>query len=49
MESTLPVSNSWNRNYTVTYNAATAGQTLTVSWVDTSAGGNVTLNSAALR
>ena len=48
-ESTLPVSNSWDRNYTLTYNAASAGQTLTVSWVDTSAGGNVTLNSAALR
>jgi len=45
---TLPVNGQYDRNYTLTYTAASAGQTLTVSWVATSGGGNVTLNGAAL-
>ena len=39
---------SFYRNYTLTYRAANAGQTLTVTWKMTSGSGNVTLNSAAL-
>jgi hypothetical protein len=36
--------------YTLTYNAASAGQTLTVSWTQSSdaGGGNVTLQAAVL-
>ena len=46
---TANVNGQYDRNYTLTYAAASAGQTLTVSWV-MSAGtnGNVTLNAAAL-
>ena len=39
---------SYDRNYTVIYNAASAGQTLTVTWVMSSGNGNVTLNGAGL-
>ncbi len=45
---TTTVSGSYDRNYTLTYKAASAGQTLTVSWINTSGTGNVTLNGAAL-
>ncbi len=45
---TAAVSGQYDRNYTLTYNAATAGQTLTVSWVVSAGSGNVTLNAAAL-
>ncbi len=39
----------YDRNYTLTYNAGSAGQTLKISWVMTSgSSGNVTLNGAAL-
>ncbi|PWT79796.1 MAG: hypothetical protein C5B58_12870, partial [Acidobacteria bacterium] len=38
----------YDRNYTLTYKASSAGQTLTVTWVMTSGTGNVTLNAAAL-
>jgi len=38
----------YDRNYTLTYNAAAAGQTLTITWVMSAGGGNVTLNGAAL-
>ncbi len=48
VDSTTPANGQYDRNYTLTYNAASAGQTLTVSWVTTSGGGNVTLNGAAL-
>jgi hypothetical protein len=48
IDSTSPVSGQYDRNYTLTYNAASAGKTLTVKWVATSGGGNVTLNGAAL-
>ena len=47
-DSTAVVNGQFDRNYTVTYIAASAGQTLTISWVITSGTGNVTLNGAAL-
>jgi len=48
VDSTLPASGQYDRNYTLTYSAASAGQTLTISWVNTTGAGNVTLNGAAL-
>src|SRR5581483_3987433 len=45
---TPTVTGQYDRNYTLTYSAASAGQTLTVSWVMSSGNGNVTLNAAAL-
>jgi hypothetical protein len=42
------VSNNYDRNYTLTYRAAGAGQTLTVTWVMTSGPNNVSLSAAAL-
>ena len=39
---------AYDRNYTLAYNAASSGQTITVSWVMTGGTGNVTLNGAAL-
>ena len=42
------VTGQYDRNYVLTYNAASAGQTLTVTWTMTSGNGNVTLNAAAL-
>jgi hypothetical protein len=38
----------YDRNYTLTYQAASAGQSLNVTWKMASGGGNVTLNAAAL-
>ena len=38
----------YDGTYQVTYNAASAGQTLTVQWKQGSAGGNITLQAAAL-
>ncbi len=49
VDTTSTVSGSNDRNYTLSYQAASAGQTLTISWVCNSATGNVTLNGAALR
>jgi hypothetical protein len=49
MDSTTPVNAQYDRNYTFTYNSASAGQTLKLTWVDTSGGGNVTLNGVALK
>jgi hypothetical protein len=46
---TAQASGQYDRNYALTYSAAFAGQTLTITWVNTSLGGNVTLNAAALR
>jgi len=40
--------NQYDRNYTLTYQAASAGQTLTVAWVVNSGTGNVSLSAAAL-
>jgi len=48
VDSTPPASGQYDRNYTLTYGAASTGQTLTVAWVATSGGGNVTLNGVAL-
>jgi hypothetical protein len=42
------VGGQYDRNYTLTYQAASAGQTLKVIWRMASGSGNVTLNGAAL-
>ncbi len=44
----MNVNDNYDRNYTLTYRAASAGQLLTVTWVMTSGGGNVSLSAAAL-
>jgi Bacterial Ig-like domain (group 1) len=50
VDSTPYTNNPWDRNYTLTYNASQAGQTLTVSWVmSAGATDNVTISAAALR
>jgi hypothetical protein len=46
---TTTVNGQYDRNYTLTYKAGKAGQSLTVKWIMTSGTGNVTLNGAALR
>jgi hypothetical protein len=38
----------WDAAYTITYNAAQAGQTLTITWKQASGTGNVTIQAAAL-
>ena len=48
VDTTTPVNGAYDRNYTLAYNAASSGQTITVSWVMTGGTGNVTLNGAAL-
>jgi hypothetical protein len=48
VDSTTQVSGQYDRNYTLTYTAASAAQTIRISWVATSGTGNVTLNGAAL-
>ncbi len=48
VDTTVAASGQFDRNYTLTYNAATAGATLTVTWRYTSGAGNITLNAAAL-
>ena len=45
---TSTASGQYDRNYTLSYHAATAGQTLSVTWKMTSGSGNVTLSAAAL-
>jgi hypothetical protein len=40
--------NNYDRNYTLTYRAGSAGQTLLVTWVMTSGSSNVTVSAAAL-
>jgi hypothetical protein len=49
VDTTATSSGQYDRNYTLTYNAAAAGATLTVTWRFVSGGGNVTLNGAALQ
>jgi hypothetical protein len=50
VDTTTLVAGQYDRNYRLTYNAASAGQTLKVTWVMVSGpGGNVTLNGIALR
>ncbi len=46
---TALASSQYDRNYTLTYHAASAGQTLTVTWTMTSGTGNVTLDAASLQ
>jgi hypothetical protein len=48
VDTTPSVGGSYYRDYTLTYKAASAGQTLNVSWTMAAGGGNVTLASAAL-
>ncbi len=48
-DTTANQSGRWDRNYTITYNAASAGQTLTIHWVSATASGNVSLGGAALQ
>ena len=48
VDTTATVNGQYDRNYTLTYAAASTGQTLKISWVTTSGTGNVTLNGAAL-
>ncbi len=48
VNTTSSVSGLYDANYTLTFNAASAGQTLTVRWVMTSGTGNLDLNGAAL-
>jgi hypothetical protein len=45
---TTTATGAFDRNYTLTYQSS-AGQTLTVTWTNTSGAGNVTLNGAALK
>jgi len=47
-DTTSAVSAQYDRNYTLTYRAKSAGQKLTVTWMMTSGTGNVTLNAVAL-
>jgi hypothetical protein len=48
VDTTTVAAGQYDRNYHLTYNAAAAGQTLKVTWVMASGGGNVTLNGIAL-
>jgi hypothetical protein len=48
-DTTSGASGQYDRNYTLTYTAASAGQTLTVTWVMSSGTGNVTLNGEAMQ
>ncbi len=47
-DTTASQTGRWDRNYTLTYSAASAGQTLTIQWIGATASGNVTLGGAAL-
>ena len=49
-DTTAIVIGSYDRNYTLTYVSASAGQTLTVTWkmIAATGGGNVTLSAAAM-
>ena len=50
VDTTTVAAGQFDRNYRLTYNAASAGQTLKVTWVMVSgSGGNVTLNGIALQ
>ncbi len=49
VDNTPAVNGQYDRNYTLTYHAASAGKTMTVKWVRNSGIGNVTLNGAALK
>ncbi len=45
---TVDTSHGQEAYYAITYNAGSAGQTLTISWVNTTGGGNVTMQGVAL-
>ncbi len=48
-DTTPNLSGRYDRNYTITYSAASAGQSLTIQWVDATASGHVSLGGAALQ
>jgi hypothetical protein len=48
-DTTAAASGQYDRNYTLIYSAASAGQTLTVTWKMSSGSGNVTLSAAGLQ
>ena len=48
-DTTATASGQYDRNYTLIYSGASAGQTLTVTWKMSSGSGNVTLNAAAIQ
>ncbi|MDR3426923.1 Ig-like domain-containing protein [Silvimonas sp.] len=48
VDTTTLATGQYDRNYTLTYTAASSAQTLTVTWAMASGTGNVTLNGAAL-
>ena len=48
VDTTATAAGQYDRNYTLTYAAAASGQTLRITWIMSSGGGNVTLNGAAL-
>jgi hypothetical protein len=47
-DTTANQSGRWDRNYTITYSAGSAGQTLTIQWISSTASGNVSLGGAAV-
>ncbi|MDP9052912.1 MAG: hypothetical protein M3N93_01205, partial [Acidobacteriota bacterium] len=47
-DTTAVVSGQYDRNYTLTYRAASAGQSLTVSWSMASGAGNISISAVAL-
>ena len=49
IDTTPVIHDKYDRNYTIPYAAASAGQTLTVTWVMNNGVGNVTLEAAALQ
>jgi hypothetical protein len=49
VDTTQFANGNWVREYTLTYRAASAGQTLKVTWVMSSGNGEITINGAALR
>ncbi len=47
-DTTSLVTGQYDRNYTLTYRAANAGQTLTLTWAMTAGSGNITISAASL-
>jgi hypothetical protein len=48
VDTTANAAGQWDRNYTLTYRAGSAQQSLTVTWIMSSGTGNVTVGGAAL-
>ena len=47
-DTTSPATGQYDRNYTLTYRAGSAGQTLTVTWALTAGTGNINISAASL-